>query len=95
MLGFGFALFLILVILSLIYTQSVVHDESNSAEMNQQSATGQMSPERTPSDMATRPLPTTITPETAADDLIDEALADRDDLTEFTADEVADVEEGN
>lgn len=91
MLGFGFALFLILVILAAIYSQYVMRDQSNSADemvrpkpaMNTEKST------------ATAPLPTAVNPDTAADDLIDEALADRDDLSAFTEDELADIEEGN
>lgn len=91
MLGFGFALFLILVILAAIYSQYVMRDQSNSAdEMVRPKPT--MTTEKS---TATAPLPTAVNPDTAADDLIDEALADRDDLSTFTEDELADIEEGN
>ncbi len=91
MLGFGFALFLILVILAAIYSQYVMRSQSNSAdEMVQPKPT--MNAEKS---TATAPLPTAVNPDTAADDLIDEALSDRDDLSTFTEDELADIEEGN
>jgi H+/gluconate symporter-like permease len=93
MLGFGFALFLMLVTLAVIYAQFAMQRQPNPAEMN--------SMKKSPGEMGTTmtapmamPLPATVTPETAADDLIDEALADRDDLSAFAEDEAADSEEG-
>lgn len=93
MLGFGFALFLILVILSVIYSQYVMRDQSGSVDMGQR-APAAMDAEKKMAPTAA-PLPATVTPDTATDDLIDEALADRDDLSTFADDEMADIEEGN
>ncbi len=95
MLGFGFALFLIFVILAAIYSQYVVRNQSNSSNdmvrpKPPMSAEKSMAPST-----ATAPLPTAVNPDTVADDLVDEALADRDDLSSFTEDELADIEEGN
>lgn len=91
MLGFGFALFLILVILAAIYSQYVMRGQSNSAdEMVRPKPAA-----NTEKSTATAPLPTAVNPDTATDDLIDEALADRDDLSTFADDELADIEEGN
>jgi hypothetical protein len=36
-----------------------------------------------------------VTPDRVADDLIDEALSDRDDLSNYDSDEMADVEDGS
>ena len=91
MLGFGFALFLILVILAVIYSQYVMRDESNSADEMARPKPSMNSEKST----ARAPLPSVVNPDTVADDLIDEALADRDDLSTFTEDELADIEEGN
>lgn len=93
MLGFGFALFLILVILAALYSQYVMRDQSNSADISPRSSTGEMQKGMPTS--VTAPLPTAVNPDTAANDLIDEALADRDDLSASEEDELADIEEGN
>lgn len=88
MLGFGFALFLIMVILALIYSQYAAQKMGGSVE------TVTNMKKTAPMDSA-KPLPATVTPDAAVDDLIDEALADREDLTALTEDEIADMEEGN
>lgn len=95
MLGFGFALFLILVILAVIYSQFVMHRQSGSPdEMVRPNPV--ISTEKSAAlSTAAAPLPTAVNAATVTDDLIDEALADRDDLSVFTEDELADIEEGN
>jgi hypothetical protein len=95
MLGFGFALFLILVILAAIYSQYVMRGQSNPADDMVRSKPAMGTEKPAAPSTATAPLPTAVNPDTAADDLIDEALADRDDLSTFAEDELADIEEGN
>ncbi|MFZ1626171.1 MAG: hypothetical protein WAT81_00015 [Candidatus Moraniibacteriota bacterium] len=91
MLGFGFVLFLMLVMLAVVYSQFAMQKQSNSA-MSPRSSSGQEQKQVTP---AMAPLPATVTPEAAATDLVDEALADRDDLTAHVEDELTALEEGN
>ena len=93
MLGFGFVLFLMLVMLAVIYAQFAMQKQSNSAVSPRRSS-GQEQKQMAPA-AAMVPLPPTITPETAATDLVDEALADRDDLTTHVEDELKALEEGN
>ncbi len=100
MLGFGFALFLMLVVLAVIYAQYVMRDQLNPATgMARPMSAGDQSERNSEVTSATStvtaPLPSTVTPETVTDDLIDEALADRDDLSALAEDELADIEEGN
>lgn len=98
MLGFGFALFLMLVVLAVIYSQYVMRSQTHSVDAKpwSQPTAGTEKKQPAPSvGVATAPLPTTVTPETAANDLIDEALADRDDLSASEEDEMADLENGN
>lgn len=90
MLGFGFVLFLMLVMLAVIYSQFAMLKQPNPVDTTPGNSMGE-----TQKTSALAPLPATVTPETAADDLIDEALADRDDLSASEADEMADLESGN
>lgn len=95
MLGFGFALFLMMVILALIYSQYAAQKmggsvDTTSAENTTVKTKTMMEPTKSPS----APVPT-VTVDTATDDLIDEAVADRDDMTILTDDEIADMTEGN
>lgn len=92
MLGFGFALFLMLVALAVIYTHFTTQGRPNGAETGSNVKPGDRGTSMAAPVAA--PLPATVTPETATTDLIDEALADRDDLSVFAEDEVADAEEG-
>lgn len=89
MLGFGFALFLIMVILALIYSQYAAQKTGGSVE-----TVTDMKKTSMPMESA-KPLPVTATPEAVADDLIDEALADRDDLDQHVTDEMEALEDGN
>lgn len=91
MLGFGFALFLMLVLLAVIYSQFAMQRQPNPAEK----MTKPQSASETGKQSAPAPLPATVTADTAVDDLIDEAIADRDDLSGLEEDEMADIEEGN
>jgi zona occludens toxin (predicted ATPase) len=89
-LGFGFVLFLVMVALAFVYAQFVVQDEP--APGDALPVVKRSVPESgTPAPQ--QPLPEAVTPDAAVDDLIDEALADRDDLSLFEDDELADVEE--
>lgn len=92
MLGFGFALFLMMVVLAFIYSQFTMRQQESSVDTTLRSPVGGMQKGMLPS---TAPLPTAVNPSTAAEDIIDEALTDRDDLSVFTEDELADIEEGN
>lgn len=89
MLGFGFALFLIMVILALIYSQYAAQKMDGSVKTVTNTKKTSMPTE------SAKPLPVTVTPDVVADDLIDEALADRDDLDAHVADEMQALEEGN
>jgi|GEM_PF-7044653 len=89
MLGFGFALFLMLVALALIYAQFAMERQGNPAD------SGMTKRSMSASQTVAKPLPVTVTPDSATTDLIDEAMADRDDFSTLTADEIADTEEGN
>lgn len=98
MLGFGFALFLMLVILSVMYSQYVVRHQENAVETNPLPMPTGDQPWRdqvAPSVREQVSRSAVVTPETVAVDLIDEALADRDDLSTVTEDELTDLEEGN
>ncbi len=95
MLGFGFALFLILVILAVIYSQYAMRSQSNPADEMVRPKPSMSTEKSAAPSTATAPLPTTVNPGTVADDLVDEALDDSDDLSAFTEDELADIEEGN
>lgn len=95
MLGFGFALFLIMVILAVIYSQFAMRREPNTGDDMVRSKPSMGTEKTTAPSTVTAPLPTAVNPDTAADDLIDEAIADRDDLSAFTEDELSDIEEGN
>lgn len=97
LIGFGFALFLILVILAVIYSQYASRDMADPVPMVRPSMKKDAAADAmkgAPATTAT-PLPATVTPDTVTDDLIDEALSDRDDLDTYTADEMADVEDGS
>lgn len=80
-----------LFLLALIYSQYAMRKQANPFNAG---STGEMRPAADTA-TATAPLPAAVTPGTVADDLIDEALADRDDLSSLVEDEMADVEEGN
>lgn len=95
MLGFGFALFLILVILAAIYSQYVMRSQSNSADEMVRPKPPKSTEKSAAPSTATAPLPEAVNPGTVADDLIDEVIDDSDDLSAFTEDELADIEEGN
>ncbi|MFA9262663.1 MAG: hypothetical protein ACEQSB_04930 [Undibacterium sp.] len=90
MLGFGFALFLIMVILALIYSQYAAKRMDRPVETVTKTSTKTTTPVET-----AKPLPTAVTPDAAANDIIDEALADRDDLDLQVEDEVKALEEAN
>ncbi len=93
MLGFGFVLFLMLVMLAVIYSQFAMLKQPNPAEMmTRPEASDDRGKMMAP--IAT-PLPAAVTPDTASDDLIDEALTDRDDLSSDVEEELTALEEGN
>lgn len=94
--GFGFALFLILVILAFVYSQFAGKDAMAPGMSEQENPKAMMPVEsgrmgNTNETMVTGP----VTPTSVSEDLIDEALSDRDALDDYTADEMADVEDGS
>ena len=94
--GFGFALFLMLVILAFIYSQFA--GQKAMAPLGTDTHTMPMNDKMMPTGSgpaSDRSLPTSITPDSVTDDLIDEALLERESTDDYTADEVADVEDGS
>lgn len=88
--AFGFALFLMLVVLAVVYSQFVSKKVGDSMNVNTQTMT-QSTGSNTEQPAVTDP----VTPDMIADDLIDDAISDRDDLTSYDSDEIADVEDGS
>lgn len=100
LIGFGFGLLLVLVVLAVIYSQftrqpmpTAVDTDVPAMRSEQPMNTG--APAAGAPSAAQAPITGAVTPDRVADDLIDEALADRDDLSNYDSDEMADVEEGN
>lgn len=89
--AFGFALFLMLVVLAVVYSQFINTSETLvNTKMMEPSVPTPMKPS---SEMQTTTGP--ITPEVITDDLLDEALLEQADFSAYTEDEVADVEDGS
>jgi hypothetical protein len=92
LIGFGFGLLLILFVLALIYT--LFTDKDTMMPTSDSQPTPMM--QDAPSGMTkTQPVTGPVTPDVVTSDLIDEAVADRDDLNTYTEDEIADVEDGS
>lgn len=94
--AFGFGLLLMLIVLAVLYAQFTrqpmpMPQESMAGSKNMMPKEQQMMAPQGQSAAATG----TVTPDQVADDLIDEALSDRDDLSGYDADEMADVEDGS
>lgn len=89
--AFGFALFLMLVVLAVVYSQ-FVGKESMMPTDNRM-----MSNENKSLNQGSQGMPVTgpATPDTVTADLIDEAIADREELGEYENDEMADIEDGS
>lgn len=95
--GFGFALFLILVILAFIYSQ-FADQRAMAPSVPQESMSPQVMPPKESGSMESKSsaaITGPVTPDSVTDDLIDEALSDRDVIDSYTADEMADVEDGS
>lgn len=101
LIGFGFGLLLVLVALAVVYSQFTRQPMPTSVDtgapkamqsdtMKSQSA----APTSLPS-AAQEPVTGTVTPDRVVDDLLKEAAADSSDLSQYDADEQADVEEGS
>lgn len=94
--GFGFALFLMLVVLAFIYSQFAGQKAMAPVDTDIHTMPMKDKMMQTGSDPSSdRSLPTSITPDSVTDDLIDEALLDRNSTDDYAADEVADVEDGS
>ncbi|TXH01432.1 MAG: hypothetical protein E6P95_01865 [Candidatus Moraniibacteriota bacterium] len=94
--GFGFALFVVLLLLAFIYAQFAGKD-AMAPGMSEQENPQAMMPVESGSMKNTSETTVTgpVTPDVVVDDLIDEAIADRDDTTSYTDDEISDVEDGS
>lgn len=95
--GFGFALFLILVILAFIYSQ-FADQRAMAPSVPQESMNLQVMPPKESGSMESKSsaaITGPVTPDSVTNDLIDEALSDRDVIDSYTADEMADVEDGS
>lgn len=92
--GFGFGLFLTLVILAVVYSQYAGQHRPLSADGPHQVPMKDAKSARTSS--AAAPVVTgPVSPDTVSKDLIDEATADREDLSGYEQDEMADVADGS
>ena len=91
--AFGFALFFMLVVLAFVYSQFVKNKMPVGTNTEMMPASDMPAPEKqmSPVEVITGP----VTPDMVADDLIDEALSDRDDLSGYDSDEMADIEDGS
>ncbi len=88
--AFGFALFLMLAVLAVVYSQFASKKAGDSMNVNTQ-----MMPQSAGSNTERSAVTGPVTPDVIADDLIDEAISDRDDLTGYDNDEMADIEDGS
>lgn len=88
--AFGFALFLMLVVLAVVYSQFASKKVGDSMNVNTQ-----MMPQSSGSNNERPAVTGPVTPDVIADDLIDEAISDRDDLSGYDDDEMADIEDGS
>lgn len=97
LIGFGFGLFLMLAILAVLYSVFTRLPQSSAVPTDPRVALPEQLAEQPtpPLRVQDAALPAMVTPEGVATDLIDEALADRDDLAEYASDEIADVEDGS
>lgn len=94
--AFGFALFLMLVVLAVVYSQFASKKTGDSMNVNTKMMQGtEQMPLQSGSGNERPAVTGPVTPDVVADDLIDEAISDRDDLTGYDNDEMADVEDGS
>ncbi len=94
MIAFGFALFLMLVVLAFVYSQFASPEPQSAMPTN----TSMMEESTTPEAKRGNMMPSVmspVTPEVLVDDLISEAVSDSEDTNSYTDDEVADVEDGS
>ena len=89
--AFGFVLFLMLVVLAVVYSQFI--NTSGTPVNTKMMETSVPTPMKPSSEMQTTTGP--VTPETVTDDLIDDAISDRDDLSGYDSDEMSDIEDGS
>ncbi len=92
--AFGFGLLLMLIVLAVLYAQFTRQPMSQEPMAGSKNMMPKEKQVMMPQDQSTATTGT-VTPDQVADDLIDEALSDRDDLSGYDADEVADVEDGS
>ncbi len=92
LIGFGFGLLLILFVLALVYT---LFTDKGTMMPTSESQSTPMMPGEPAGMIKTQPVTGPVTPDVVTSDLIDEAVADRDDLNTYTEDEIADVEDGS
>ncbi len=89
--AFGFALFLMLAVLAVVYSQFI--NSSETPVNTKMMETNVPAPMKLSPEVETTTGP--ITPEVITDDLLDEALLEQADFSAYTEDEVADVEDGS
>lgn len=92
LIGFGFGLLLVLFVLAVVYT--LFTDKDTMMPVDDSQPTPMMQDESLGT-TKTQPVTGLVTPDTITSDLIDEAVADRDDLSTYTEDEIADVQDGS
>lgn len=95
--AFGFGSLLMLVILAVLYTVFTRQPAPMPRDVPMMPSKTDMKNEMKPetSKLSAPAVVGDVTPDRVADDLIDEALSDRDDLSNYDSDEQADVQDGS
>lgn len=96
--AFGFGSFLMLVVLAVLYGVFTRQPGPMPGEMPIMMPSNESMQDGAKPEMTKQSVPAVVgevTPDRVADDLIDEALSDRDDLSNYDSDEMADVEDGS
>lgn len=92
LIGFGFGLFFMLLILAVLYSIFTRQPAEAPAHMKPMLDQPQSVENAMNKKMA---VPGVVTPDVVVDDLVDEAVADNADLTNYESDEMADIEDGS
>lgn len=97
--GFGVVLFFVMIALAVVYTIFTRNGSGTVDQMANVPKTVVPTPSTsgtTNPPLQTQPLPANVTPDTATDELIDEASKDdSNDLSQYTDDEMADIKDGS
>lgn len=91
--AFGFGSLLMLVVLAVLYSIFTRQPADMPMIPSKTDMKNEMKSETSKS--STPAIVGEVTPDRVADDLIDEALSDRDDLSDYDSDEQADVQDGS